>query len=334
MTRAHPSLRRLLAAAIFFSVLMFAASPLQAQELAPPITFAAPLPQFPVPAPVFHVIEARPAFAPRSFALSARPSSFSTSFPRFTFPAPLAAAPAWNIAAPRSAYVTDPATGQRDVSWRLLPSNFLDDQRAMWLFPVQLAHGHHWLPTISVIGITGGLIVADPHDAPYFRRTSNFQQFNSAFSGTASAAGIVAVPALTYLVGLVSKDSYAQKTALFAGEAAADSFVLYASTNLATHRLRPSDISPQGNFSDTFYDGHRATLSNSFPSGHTTEAFAIATIFARRYRKHRWVPFLAYGAASVIAFSRITLQAHFPADVFLGAALGYSVARYDVLRGQ
>ncbi|MHB8755006.1 MAG: phosphatase PAP2 family protein [Candidatus Acidiferrales bacterium] len=253
---------------------------------------------------------------------------------RSTFLAPEVIPQVAGVSVTRLGYVTDPSTGQRDVSWRLLPSNFFDDQRAMWLFPVQLAHGHHWLPTISVIGITGGLIVADPHDAPYFRRTSNFQQFNSAFSGTASAAGIVAVPALTYLVGLVSKDSYAQKTALFAGEAAADSFVLYASTNLATHRLRPSDISPQGNFTDTFYDGHRATLSNSFPSGHTTEAFAIATIFARRYRKHRWVPFLAYGAASVIAFSRITLQAHFPADVFLGAAIGYSVARYDVLRGQ
>ncbi|MHB8411797.1 MAG: phosphatase PAP2 family protein [Candidatus Acidiferrales bacterium] len=334
MTRAHPSLRRLFAAAIFFSILMSAASPLPAQEIAPPIIFVAPLPQFPAPAPAFHVTSAPPAFAPHFSALSARTFDFSTSSPRFTFPALLAAAPVFNVAPPRPAYVTDPATGQRDVSWRLLPSNFLDDQRAMWLFPVQLAHGHHWLPTISVIGITGGLIVADPHDAPYFRRTSNFQQFNSAFSGTASAAGIVAVPALTYVVGLVRKDSYAQKTALFAGEAAADSFVLYASTNLATHRLRPSDISPQGNFSDTFYDGHRATLSNSFPSGHTTEAFAIATIFARRYRKHRWVPFLAYGAASVIAFSRITLQAHFPADVFLGAALGYSVARYDVLRGQ
>jgi len=335
MTRAHHTSRRLFAAAVFFSVLMSAASSLPAQGTKPPVTFAPPLPQFPAPAPIFHVTPAHSAFAPHLSALSARPFDFSPSSPRFMLPdEPVVAAPASNFAAPRPAYVADPATGQRDVSWRLLPSNFLDDQRAMWLFPVQLAHGHHWLPTISVIGITGGLIVVDPHDAPYFRRTSNFQQFNNAFSGTASAAGIVAVPALTYLVGLVRKDSYAQKTALFAGEAAADSFVLYASTNLATHRLRPSDISPQGNFSDTFYDGHRASLSNSFPSGHTTEAFAIATIFARRYRKHRWVPFLAYGAASVIAFSRITLQAHFPADVFLGAAIGYSVARYDVLRGQ
>ena len=334
MTRIHHSLRRSGAAAIFFGVLLLSASGLQAQQIAPPITFVAPAPQFPVPAPTFHVTPTPPEFAARSFELSVRPFDFSTDSPRFALRTPELTPQVPRLPITRVDYVTDPATGQRDVSWRLLPSNFLDDQRAMWLFPVQLAHGHHWLPTISVIGITGGLIVADPHDTPYFRRTNNFQQFNSAFSGTASAAGIVAVPALAYVVGLVGKDSYTQKTALFAGEAAADSFVLYASTNLGTHRLRPSDIAPQGNFSDTFYDGHRATLSNSFPSGHTTEAFAIATIFARRYRKHRWVPFLAYGAASVIAFSRITLQSHFPSDVFLGAAIGYTVARYDVLRGQ
>jgi membrane-associated phospholipid phosphatase len=60
----------------------------------------------------------------------------------------------------------------------------------------------------------------------------------------------------------------------------------------------------------------------------------IATVFARRYQSHRWVPWVAYGVAGTIGFSRITLQAHFPADVFLGAALGYSISRFVVLRGQ
>jgi membrane-associated phospholipid phosphatase len=41
---------------------------------------------------------------------------------------------------------------------------------------------------------------------------------------------------------------------------------------------------------------------------------------------------VAYGVAGLIGFSRVPLQAHFPSDVFLGAALGYAVARFDVLR--
>lgn len=325
MASRHSRTRRLFAV-MCFGVALSTGSALRAQEVKEPAVTSARC--------LGTLFKTVPAFAAPEPTFSAATFRMPAPTPSFSIPAPTFSVPAFNALEPRPGDVTDSATGQRDVSWALLPSNFLDDQRAMWLFPAQLAHGHHWLPTISIVGVTAGLIVADPHDAPYFRRTNSFQEFNSAFSGTASAAGIVAVPVLAYVVGLVRKDSYTQKTALFAGEAAADSFVLYAATDLATHRLRPSDIAPQGNFSDTFYDGHRAVLANSFPSGHTTEAFAIATIFARRYRKHRWVPFLAYGAASVIAFSRITLQSHFPSDVFLGAALGYTVARYDVLRGQ
>ena len=100
-----------------------------------------------------------------------------------------------------------------------------------------------------------------------------------------------------------------------------------------TRRLRPSDIPPYGNFSGTFFKANRDPLSSSFPSGHAISAFAVATVIAGRYgKRHRWVPFVAYGAAGVIGFSRVTLQAHFPSDVFLGAALGYAVARFDVLR--
>jgi len=316
---------RRLFALVLFGVAISSASVLHAQEitssptlLAPPAAFSVPLPAFPEPAPIFPSAK---------FQMPAPPETLGV-------PVPASSVPAFDAAEPPPAYVTDSATGQRDVSWRLLPTNFLDDQRAMWLFPVQLAHGHHWLPTISIIGFTAGLIVADPHDAPYFRRSRTYIDFNSSFSKIATGAELAAAPTFLYLTGLAIKDSYAQKTALFAGEAAADGMVFYGITQFATHRRRPIEIPPDGNFSDTFWEGHKGIISNSFPSGHAIEAFGIATVIARRYRKHRWVPWLAYGAAAVICFSRITIQSHFPSDVFLGAAIGYTVARYDVLRGQ
>jgi membrane-associated phospholipid phosphatase len=226
-----------------------------------------------------------------------------------------------------------PAAG-RDVSWHQLPGNFLHDQKDLWLFPLQLAHGRHWVPASAIIVVTAGLLAADPHDAPYFRRTANFQGFNRAFSGRATGLEIALVPASFYAVGLARRDSYAQKTALFAGEAVANSLVLYSVMNAASRRLRPSDIAPAGDFSDTFFSSHTRVVGSSFPSGHTVAAFAVATVFARRYRNHRWVPWVAYGAAGVIGFSRITLQSHFPADVFVAAALGYSISRFDVLRAR
>lgn len=320
----HRCSRRLFAV-VFFGVAISSASVLQAQEttsqptlLTPPAAFSASLPVFPEPAPIFPSAK---------FQMVPPPQPLSV-------PVPAPPVPASRAAEPSPRYVTDSTTGQRDVSWRLLPTNFLDDQRAMWLFPVQLAHGHHWLPTISIIGLTAGLIVADPHDAPYFRRSRTYIDFNSSFSKIATDAELAAAPTFLYLTGLAIKDPYAQKTALFAGEAAADGMVFYGIAQVATHRQRPIEIPPDGNFSDTFWDGHKAILSNSFPSGHSIEAFGIATVIARRYRKHRWVPWVAYGAAAVISFSRITIQSHFPSDVFLGAAIGYTVARYDVLRGQ
>jgi len=220
---------------------------------------------------------------------------------------------------------------QRDVSLRQLPRNFISDQKDLWFFPGQLAQGRHWLPTVAVVGTTAGLLAADPHDVSYFRRTSSFHGFNHAFSGKVTALEIGIVPASFYLLGLARKDSYSGKTALFAGEAVADSLVLYAVINAATRRLRPSDIAPQGPFNDTFFRAHNAVFSHSFPSGHTTAAFSVATVFAIRHRSHRWVPWVAYGVAGIIGFSRVTLQSHFPADVFLGAALGYSISRFNVL---
>jgi membrane-associated phospholipid phosphatase len=227
------------------------------------------------------------------------------------------------------------AGAEREVSWGKLPRNFLQDQKDIWLFPVQqLGRGRNWLPTLAVMGVTAGLIVADPHDTPYFRRTQRFEGFNDAFSGRITAGEIAAVPAAFLIVGHFRHDSYAEKTALLAGEAYADSAIVDIVMKAATRRLRPSDIPPSGRFSDTFFRSHVSPtgINTSFPSGHAAAAFAVATVFSHRYRQHRWVPWVAYGVAGAISFSRITNQAHFPSDVFLGAALGYTMTKFDVLR--
>src|SRR5713101_8308013 len=49
-----------------------------------------------------------------------------------------------------------PAGAEREVSWRGLPRNFLQDQKDIWLFPVLLGKGRHWVPTIAVTGVKIG----------------------------------------------------------------------------------------------------------------------------------------------------------------------------------
>jgi membrane-associated phospholipid phosphatase len=62
---------------------------------------------------------------------------------------------------------------------------------------------------------------------------------------------------------------------------------------------------------------------SSFPSGHTTVAFAAATVFASEYRNTTAIPIIAYSAATLIGLSRITQNAHWLTDVIAGAANGF-----------
>jgi membrane-associated phospholipid phosphatase len=235
--------------------------------------------------------------------------------------------------APDAAESSSSATSQRDVSFYLLPRNFLRDQKTLLSFPLQLARGQHWAPSITVSATTVALLSADPHVDPYFARTSAFRGMNRVFASNITGAETILAPTALYAVGRYTGDSYMEKTALFAAEAVADSEVLRAFLNSVTTRWRPQDISAGRTYWNTFFHS-RSYVGSSFPSGHMIAAVSIATVIARRYRQHRWVPWAAYGLAGTIGFSRITLRAHFPSDVFLGTVLGYAIGRYDVLENR
>jgi membrane-associated phospholipid phosphatase len=224
----------------------------------------------------------------------------------------------------------------REVSWHKLPMNILHDQKNMWLFPLELGKGRHWLPALFITGGTAAFLATDAQTMPHFRQTSGFHGFNRVFSTTATGAAIAVVPAVFYAASLLRKDSYDQSTALFTGEAVVDDTIFMVVTKAIARRQRPTELPVAGPYSDTFFHSNGSIFGKgtSFPSGHALMAFSVATVFARRYRDHRWVPYLAYAVAGAIAFSRVTTGAHFPADVFVGSSLGYVIARYDVLHGQ
>ena len=71
--------------------------------------------------------------------------------------------------------------------------------------------------------------------------------------------------------------------------------------------------------------------SESFPSGEVAEAFAIASVVAA-HSESRAVDALAYGLASVIAWQRMRLDAHWASDVTAGALLGIAVGHWVVRR--
>lgn len=223
---------------------------------------------------------------------------------------------------------------ERPVSWKRLVPNLLSDQKRIWTFPLSVAEGQHLAPASAVMGTTIGLMAVDPVESGYFRGTTVFHTFNNVFTGNAASIGMIVAPVSLYAVGLARKDSKMERTALLAGEAVANAELVTTVLKDATRRVRPAAIPGNGNFSDTWFESSGSMLrgDGSFPSGHTIAAFSIATVIARRYGNHRWVPYVAYGAAALIGFSRLSLSAHFLSDVFMGGALGYSISRFAVLR--
>lgn len=61
----------------------------------------------------------------------------------------------------------------------------------------------------------------------------------------------------------------------------------------------------------------------SFPSGHATIFFALATVL---WLYNKRVGYTMYGAAIVIATARVLAGIHYPVDVIVGALLGITIA--------
>jgi membrane-associated phospholipid phosphatase len=193
---------------------------------------------------------------------------------------------------------------QRPVSLGRIIPNIVDDESKIWLFPAKLNKKRNWIPAAVILGTTSALIALDSHDAPYFRSTSTFAGFNSVFTGNATAIGTAIIPVSFYATGLISKDSKMKTTALLAEEAVADSENLTFVLKDTFKRVRPASISPTSNFSDTWFESRGSLLSSNggMPSGHAIAAFSVATILARCYGNHKWVPYVSYGVVALVGF--------------------------------
>jgi membrane-associated phospholipid phosphatase len=72
---------------------------------------------------------------------------------------------------------------------------------------------------------------------------------------------------------------------------------------------------------------------HSFPSGETTQAFAIASVIAA-HSESSWAKAAAWGGASLVGLGRIGLDGHWASDVVAGALIGAAVGTWVVRRNR
>src|SRR6185437_8421693 len=194
---------------------------------------------------------------------TASPTS-SATLPANSSPAPNAALPDSPSPEPQEPQDASDSPTRREVTWHTLPKDFLQDQKGIWLFPTQLAKGHHWLPTLAITGVTAGLVEADPHVMPYFRdHAAGLDDLNDTFDSTITTAEVAAVPASLMLYGYIRHDPFHVSSALLAGVAYADSAVVDLAIKAVTRRQRPSDIHGSKPFTDTFFNGGKSPFKGS-----------------------------------------------------------------------
>ena len=140
------------------------------------------------------------------------------------------------------------------------------------------------------------------------------------FQFVTDSAAIIAfgLPVLIVLSSFIYKNTIHKRKAIIVGASVLLSAIVATILKYSVNRSRPFEVY---NFIQNVGEGG----SPSIPSGHATDAFALATAICLAYPK--WYIILpAFLWAFAVGYSRMVLGVHYPSDVLAGALIGASVS--------
>lgn len=144
--------------------------------------------------------------------------------------------------------------------------------------------------------------------------SSFLRDYSKLASNTTKVVGL-AVPVVIGAVALINQDDDLLKSGIYIAASQLATVALTYSFKLVVDRPRPYITYPD---KIVAYD---ALSSSSFPSGHTSFAFATATSLSIEFPKW-YVIAPSYLWACSVGYSRMNLGVHYPSDVLAGALLG------------
>jgi membrane-associated phospholipid phosphatase len=146
------------------------------------------------------------------------------------------------------------------------------------------------------------------------------RQLDGLFRVITDSASPVAYGVAILLIGIsfLKNYSHTRKRSLYIGASVVSAGIITTILKYSIHRTRPFITYP-------FLEKVTSGGSPSFPSGHTTDAFSIATAVSLAYPKW-YVIIPAYAWAVAVGYSRMDLGVHYPSDVLVAAIIGTSMA--------
>jgi membrane-associated phospholipid phosphatase len=213
--------------------------------------------------------------------------------------------------------------------WAQLPENncqlnatylksYISDSKQVVTAPLRWNAGQYAAAALVTSGVVA-LAFYDDAISKYFlqNQTSGTKQLSTVLRPLGNEWVVLGGSAGLYVMGQFIKKEKASCAGLQNIKAVLISSAFIFGVKHLTHRSRPFMNEGSNNWN---------VLSNqwnytSFPSGHSTFAFATATTFSSMSKK-KMVPIIAYSIASGVALSRIHDQKHWASDVLAGAAIG------------
>jgi membrane-associated phospholipid phosphatase len=160
------------------------------------------------------------------------------------------------------------------------------------------------------------------HFATGSKAISNGGEDKNSLRDAAPTLALIAGTGL-YAAFIDDRDGYREAWSLI--EAGAFSGVTAEALGYATGRERPDATTSANQW---------GRGGDSFPSLHTSVAFAVGTVFAESGNdEYRWIRrIIGYGVASATGYVRVSENVHWLSDSVAGAALGIATARFVLNR--
>lgn len=193
------------------------------------------------------------------------------------------------------------------------------DEAQIWSAPFKKESWKSPAPYL-LIGGTGLAFTLDGGPAESLRENPDLSGFNDIMASPAVDTLVAGYPLIALAAGKAMGNERVVDYGWKAGEAVIDSFAVALTLKAVTARKRPHNGDTYG-----FWKG-----GNSFPSGHSTAAWALASLTVKHFPEKRWIPWVAYPLAGLVSFSRVSSGHHYFSDVAAGSILGFCIGSYVV----